>query len=76
MGSFFGHKPDKQHVRALYECRNTKIVGAFAAKLSETTESLIKATDQVTINRLQGKALLIKEFLEAVEKSPEILERL
>jgi len=75
MSNFLGHKPNKQHVRALYECRNGKLVEAFTAKLAEVKDSLVKASDPVTVHRLQGKALLITEFLDAVEKSPEILER-
>ena len=75
MSNFFGPRPDKQHVRVLYECRNSRLPEVFEAKLAEIQDSLVKASDTVTIHRLQGKALLIKEFLEAVEKSPEMLER-
>ena len=76
MSNFLGHKPDSQHVRALYQCRDGRLVEVFKAKLAEIQDSLVKATDTVTIHRLQGKALLITEFLEAVEKSPEMLERI
>jgi hypothetical protein len=76
MSNFLGHKPENQHVRALYECRNGKLVELFKAKLLEIQDSLVKASEPVTIHRLQGKALFIKEFLDAVEKSPEILERM
>jgi len=51
------------------------LVELMAIKLEELKESLVVATDTQQIHRLQGKASVLKEFLEAVEKSSEVLER-
>lgn len=78
MNMFLGNKPEKRHVQALYrtsadDMRN--LVELMALKLDETKDSLVTATDTQQIHRLQGKASVLKEFLEAVEKSSEVLER-
>tara|TARA_R110000851_G_scaffold83428_1_gene182219 strand:+ start:501 stop:740 length:240 start_codon:yes stop_codon:yes gene_type:complete len=79
MGMFLEHKPRKQHVQALYNCKvgsNALILELFEVKLAEIKDSLVLADDPVTVHRLQGKAIVLKEFLEAVEKSQEVLARL
>jgi len=43
--------------------------------LEETKDSLILAEDSVRIHRLQGRAEVLADFLEAVEKSHEIFDR-
>lgn len=78
MNIFLGNKPEKKHVQALYrssaeDMRN--LVDLMELKLSETKDSLVTATDIQQIHRLQGKASVIKDFLEAVNKSSEVLER-
>lgn len=78
MNMFLGNKPEKRHVQALYrtsadDMRN--LVELMALKLDETKDSLVTATDTQQIHRLQGKAAVLKEFLEAIEKSSEVLER-
>ena len=79
MTMFIGHKPKKQHVQALYHCKvtdNAAFLELFETKLAEVKDSLVLADDPVMIHRLQGKASVLKEFLEAVEKSQEVLARL
>lgn len=51
------------------------LVELVALKLEETKDSLVIATDTQHIHRLQGKASVLKEFLEAIDKAQEVLER-
>jgi len=78
MKIFVGQKPDKQHMLALYRCKlpeNENLLALFRKTLEETKVSLVAAEDTVRIHRLQGRAEVLAEFLEAVEKSQEILDR-
>ena len=78
MKIFIGQKPDRQHMQALNRCRldeNGALLDLFRKKLEETKQSLIIADDLVRIHRLQGRAEVLSDFLEAVEKSPEIFDR-
>lgn len=66
-------------MQALYRCKlpeSEALIALFAAKLEETKNSLVVAEDPVRIHRLQGRAEVLTDFLEAVEKSREILDRL
>lgn len=79
MKIFVGHKPDRKHIQALYRCKHPEseaLIALFAAKLEETKNSLIAAEDPIRIHRLQGRAEVLTDFLEAVEKSQEVLARL
>ena len=78
MKIFIGQKPDRQHMQALNRCKldeNGALLDLFRKKLEETKESLILAEDPVRIHRLQGRAEVLADFLEAVEKSHEIFDR-
>lgn len=78
MKIFIGQKPDRQHMQALQRCKldeNGALLDLFRKKLEETKESLILADDLVRIHRLQGRAEVLSDFLEAVERSPEIFDR-
>lgn len=78
MNIFLGNKPEKKHVQALYRTSADdmkNLVDLMELKLGETKDSLVTATDIQQIHRLQGKASVIKDFLEAVNKSSEVLER-
>lgn len=78
MKIFIGQKPDRQHMQALNRCRldeNGALLDLFRKKLEETKQSLIIADDLVRIHRLQGRAEVLSDFLEAVEKSSEIFDR-
>lgn len=77
MKIFIGQKPDRQQIQALMRCKlpeNEMLLKLFALALEETKSALIRADDPVRIHRLQGRAEALSDFLEAVEKSPEILE--
>jgi hypothetical protein len=78
MKIFVGQKPDRQHMQALFRCKleeNGALLDLFRKKLEETKNSLIVADDLVKVHRLQGRAEVLADFLEAVEKSPEIVDR-
>jgi hypothetical protein len=79
MKIFVGHKPDRKHIQALTRCKhpeNEALLDLFKTKLDEVKTALILAEDPVRIHRLQGRAEALTDFLEAVEKSQEVLARL
>lgn len=79
MKIFVGQKPDRKHIQALYRCKlpeNEALLALFATKLEEVKNSLVVAEDPIRLHRLQGRAEVLMDFLEAVEKSNEILDRL
>ena len=79
MKIFVGQKPDKQHMLALYRCKlpeNETLLALFRKRLEETKNSVIYAEDPARIHRLQGRAEVMADFLEAIEESSEVLERL
>jgi hypothetical protein len=79
MGIFIGSRPEKRHVAALLKCRqpeNEALLSLFKIKLEETKASLVEADDLNRIHRLQGRAEVLRDFLEAVEQAPSVLERL
>ena len=51
------------------------LVELVELKFEEVKDSLVTATDTQHIHRLQGKASVLKEFLEAIDKSQEVMER-
>ena len=78
MKIFVGHKPDRKHIQALYRCKhpeNEALLELFKTKLDEVKTALIQAEDPVRIHRLQGRAEVLVDFLESVEKSQEVLAR-
>jgi hypothetical protein len=79
MKLFVGLKPTRQQMQAIHRCKqpeSEKLLEIFRDRLEETKTALIYADDPVRISRLQGRAETLADFLEAVEKSSEILERL
>ena len=79
MKIFVGSKPDRKHIQALTRCKHPEseaLLALFKTKLEETKVSLMTAEDPTRVYRLQGRAEVLSDFLEAVEKSPEILARL
>lgn len=79
MNFFLGSKPDRKHIQALVRCRSGEMEGLqslFKVKLEEVKISLVEADDTVRIHRLQGRAEILKDFLEALEQAPSVLERL
>ena len=78
MSLFIRYKPERQQLMALARCKspeNKALVELFEIVLRDVLEALVVADDQTTINRLQGKASVLKEFLIAVEESQGVLER-
>jgi hypothetical protein len=55
---------------------NEALLSLFKLKLEETKAALIEADETVRIHRLQGRAEVLKDFLEAIEQSSSVLERL
>lgn len=65
-------------MQALLRCKqpeNAGLIELFQSKLEEAKNALIMADDAVMIHRLQGRAEVLQDFLEAVERSSEIVER-
>jgi len=52
------------------------LISLFTAKLEETKTSLMSADDMARVHRLQGRAEVLNDFLEAIKESPSVLERL
>jgi len=78
MKIFVGQKPDRQHMFALQRCKldeNGALLDLFRKKLEQTKDALVLAEDSVLIHRLQGRAEVLADFLESVEKSTGILDR-
>jgi hypothetical protein len=78
MKIFIGQKPDPQHMQALVRCKlgdNGALLDLFRKKLEHTKDALVLADDLVLVHRLQGRAEVLADFLEAVEKSSEIFDR-
>lgn len=79
MKIFVGQKPDRQHMQALIRCKlqeNEPLLALFRVKLEETRNSLGVAEEPHRIYRLQGQAQVLADFLEAVEKSSEVFDRI
>jgi hypothetical protein len=79
MKIFVGQKPDRQHMQALIRCKlqeNEPLLALFKLKLEETKNSLMVAEEPHRIHRLQGQAQVLTDFLEAVEKSSEVFDRI
>lgn len=79
MSIFLGSRPEKKFVQALVKCRhpeNDPLIALFKQKLEEVKASLVDADDLCRIHRLQGRAEVLRDFLEAVEQAPSVMERL
>lgn len=65
-------------MQALFRCKlpeNEALLDLFRLKLEEIKSALVVSDDPVRIHRLQGRAETLMDFLDAVESSHEILER-
>lgn len=66
-------------MQALMRCKlpeNEALVDLFRTVLFDIKSRLIEAEQPSRISQLQGQAKLVLDFLDAIEKSPEILSRL
>lgn len=76
MNIFLGNKTEAKYLQALFSCRsNQNLVELVTLKLDEIKDSLVTVTDAQQIHRLQGKAAVLKEFLEAIDKSQDLMKR-
>ena len=78
MKIFVGVKPDRQHMQALNRCKlpeSEQLLKLFLLRLEETKMMLLSADDPTRIYRLQGRAEVLADFLESVEKSSDLLDR-
>ena len=78
MSIFLTVQTDRQELQALVNCRTQEsqaLLKLFQKLIDDTMFALVKADDPVRIHRLQGRAEALKDFLEAVEKAPSVLER-
>jgi hypothetical protein len=78
MSIFLGNKQTRQHIQALARCKqpeNANLLDLFRGLLEETKTSLVTAEELGRIQRLQGRAEALSDFLDAVEKSQGVLER-
>jgi len=74
---FLEHNTDLQLVQALRDCkvREDKLIQLFAQCLDSVKNQLVVADSEARIYRLQGQASVLRDFLDAIEKSQEVLER-
>lgn len=78
MNIFLDGKSDRRTVATLIKCRhpdNEGLLTLFKQILEDTKSSLIEA-DGDHFRRLQGRAKVLSDFLEAVDKAPSVLERM
>jgi len=78
MSLFLSAQTERKHVEALNRCRLpelSSLVELFKIIEEDTLRSLAKADDSARIYRLQGRAEVLTDFLEAVEKASSVLER-
>ena len=69
---------DRQHVKALLrlkETGETALLGLFEAEAESAKARLVKATDMVTIHRLQGRAEAFEDLLTSVEEATKVINR-
>lgn len=79
MSQFIGPKPERKHMQALSRCKlpeNEALMDLMKHTLYEIKTRLVEAEQPSRVAQLQGQARLILDFLDAVEKSQEILARL
>lgn len=78
MNIFLDGKSDRKTVATLARCKlpdNEGLLQLFRQILEETKTSLVDA-DGDHFRRLQGRAKVLGDFLEAVDKAPSTLERM
>ena len=68
---------DRQQLQALARCKTDMppLLKLFEKALEEVKTALVRTDDTEYFRRLQGKALVIEDFLKAVEDAPLVLER-
>lgn len=72
-------KATKTQLLAVTHCRvpaMAPLKQMFEAALDDVKTSLVRAVDTVHIHRLQGRAETLNDFLEMLERAPQIVERM
>lgn len=71
-------KLEPQHLEVLQRCRSAEfapVVEVFRLIHTQTLSALTKADDATALYRLQGRAAVIDDFLQTLEKAPDLLRR-
>lgn len=78
MSLFIGHKPNPQHIQALVDCKlgMPALVDLFAFALDEVKDNLVLSDDPSRTLKLQGQALVLRDFLEAVDVASEVKQKM
>jgi hypothetical protein len=77
MNLFIGGRHNRQHIQTLLTCKQIgSLEPLFENVLNEIKTALVRADDTAVIHRLQGRAQVIEDFLEAMEQAPSVMERL
>ena len=69
---------DQQQVSALLRIKETgdkAMLNLFKGEAEEAKARLVKATDTMTIHRLQGRAEAFEDLLAAIEDAPKVGNR-
>lgn len=72
-----GNATAKQ-LEAMNRLRSSEMAGVrelLAHYLDDTIAALVRADDQVTVYRLQGRAAVLEDFIESIDQAPETLSR-
>ena len=79
MNIILGTKPTRQELTALSRLRQPEhaaLAELIRSRLDDIKDTLVGTSDLDHLRRLQGQARVMLDFLDAIEKSPEVLERL
>lgn len=69
---------EPQHLETLQRCRSAEfadVVEVFRHIHTQTLAALAKADDATALYRLQGRAAAIDDFLQTLERAPDLLRR-
>ena len=69
---------DPQHAKALLrlkEASETALLSFFKAEAESAKARLVKATDMVSVHRLQGRAEAFEDLLASVEEAAKVVNR-
>lgn len=78
MNLFLSSQTERKEAEALNKCRAPELTGLiqlFERLEMETLRSLAKADDTSRMFRLQGRAEVLKDFIDAVQNASSVLER-
>lgn len=77
MNIFIGGQTDRRYMQTLVTCKQVGgLEQLFDKLLDETKTALVQVNEVDDIRRLQGRAKVLADFLEAMQQAPSVLERL